>query len=103
MIKRPISLPNHVAQWLMDGLVTIAQMWIVNDCLQVLITNENNLLHLSVSHRTRYPTWDEIKEVRYALLPDGKTFAILLPPKAQYVNLHPNCFHLHEVPEMHEG
>jgi hypothetical protein len=24
--------------------------------------------------------------------------AMLLPPKDEYVNLHPNCFHLHQIP-----
>lgn len=53
--------------------------------------------HLSISHPARYPTWDEIAEARYKFLPDALTFALYLPPKAEYVNLHPNCFHLHEV------
>lgn len=64
--------------------------------------------HLSISHAVegadgkpkpgRYPTWDEITEARYTLLPDKMTMGILLPPKAQYVNLHPTTFHLHQVP-----
>ena len=58
---------------------------------------ENKWWHLSISHPTRYPKWDEIKEARYALLPDDITVGMLLPPKDGYVNLHPNCFHLHEV------
>ena len=76
--------------------------WQANAALLVLITEDAGLLHLSVSHPARYPTWDEIKYLRYALLPNDRTFAILFPPKDQYVNLEPNCFHLHEVPEMHE-
>jgi len=55
--------------------------------------------HLSISTTTRYPTWDEIRDARYALLPDDITMAMLLPPKGEYVNVHPNCFHLHEVVE----
>jgi hypothetical protein len=53
--------------------------------------------HLSMSHPSRYPTWDELKEARYRLLPDEIYMAQLLPPKADYVNLHENCFHLHEL------
>lgn len=74
----------------------------INGWMHCILAVEMGLLHLSLSHPRRYPTWDEIKAVRYTLLPDEKTFAILFPPMAQYVNLHPNCFHLHEVPEMHE-
>jgi len=53
--------------------------------------------HLSISCVNRYPTWDEIHEARYKLLPNECTMAIILPPKEQYVNIHPNCFHLHEI------
>jgi hypothetical protein len=79
--------------------------------LMVIVAKENEAWHLSISHRSRllspfdgspipgrYPTWDEIAHARYALLPDDRTFGILLPPKAEYINLHPTCFHLHEVP-----
>lgn len=55
------------------------------------------LWHAPIAHPERYPTWDEIRDMRYAFLPDNMTMAMLLPPKAEYVNLHPNCFHLWEV------
>lgn len=54
--------------------------------------------HLSISHPLRYPKWDEIKEARYRFLPADITVAMLLPPPSEYVNLHKNCFHLHEIP-----
>lgn len=37
--------------------------------------------HLSISHPSRYPTWDEIRDARYDLVPDGCTLAMLLPPR----------------------
>lgn len=55
--------------------------------------------HLSISHDTRYPTWDEIADARYALVPDECFMVMVLPPSGEYVNAHPHCFHLHEVPE----
>lgn len=57
--------------------------------------------HLSISHAARYPTWDEIKEARYRWVPDNVTMAMILPPRSQYVNIHPNCFHLHEIEGEH--
>lgn len=62
--------------------------------------------HLSISHRTneatphpgRYPSWDEITEARYRFVPDDVTMAMLLPPRAEYVNVHATTFHLWEVP-----
>jgi hypothetical protein len=53
--------------------------------------------HLSISHPTRYPVWNEIRDARYDLVPDACTMGMLLPPKAEYVALHPNCFHLHQI------
>ena len=55
------------------------------------------LWHLSISCEDRYPTWDEIADARYRLLADELTFAMYLPPRAEYVNRHPNCFHLTEI------
>ena len=53
--------------------------------------------HLSISHPSRYPSFDEIAEARYQLLPDDVTMAMIFPPRGEYVNLHENCFHLFEI------
>lgn len=53
--------------------------------------------HLSISHLDRYPTWDEIAEARYDLIPNEVTMALLLPPQEKYLNIHSNCFHLWQV------
>jgi hypothetical protein len=57
--------------------------------------------HLSISHPSRYPTWDEIKTARYELTPPEITMAMVLPPPDEYVNVaaQDNVFHLHEVVE----
>lgn len=52
--------------------------------------------HLSISHKDRYPTWDEIFEARYALLPGNIDMAMYLPSKSEYINVMTNCFHLFE-------
>jgi hypothetical protein len=53
--------------------------------------------HLSISVADRYPGWEEIKDARYHLLPLELTFAQILPPPGEYVNIHRNCFHLWEI------
>lgn len=53
--------------------------------------------HISIAHPSRYPTWDEIKAARYELVPHNITMAMILPPPDEYVDLHSNCFHLHEI------
>lgn len=52
--------------------------------------------HTSVSHKTRYPTWEELKEIK-ELLHGDVTVLQIMPPKNYYVNLHENCFHLWEL------
>lgn len=53
--------------------------------------------HISISHPYRYPTWDEIYTARYDFCPHDIDMAIILPKKSEYVNIHPNCFHVHEL------
>lgn len=55
------------------------------------------LWHLSIAHEDRYPTWDEVADVRYKLIPDDVTMAMLLPPPGEYVNAHEHCFHLWQI------
>lgn len=66
---------------------------------RLILSRDDGDWHASISHPTRYPTWDEIAEARYQLCPDDVTMAIILPPSDEYVNLHPNCFHLHQIPD----
>ena len=62
----------------------------------VIVCNEPHGWHLSVSHKSRYPIWDEIKACKYAFLPEIDMY-MSLPPEGEYINLHPNCFHLWET------
>lgn len=59
--------------------------------------------HLSVAHPERDPSWAELSDARYKLVPDSAWMVMILPPQAHYVNVHQHCFHLHEVPEAAEG
>lgn len=65
--------------------------------LKILMTKDEGRCHISVSHPDRYPTWDELKEIRYDLGPKQKPMAIVLPPQSAYVNIHQNCFHIWEI------
>lgn len=66
--------------------------------LLVLLSIEDHggkiVRHVSVSRKDRYPTWDEIKEVRYTFFDEKHDVIMVMPPKSEYVNLHENCFHL---------
>lgn len=53
--------------------------------------------HLSISHPSRIPTWEELRSARYRLLPDDLTMGALLPPSTHLLNAHPFCLHLWQI------
>ena len=63
------------------------------------VAKENGLWHVSISLSYRYPTWNEIYQAWYDLVPDASeiTGAIILPRTSKYVNIHPNCFHVYQL------
>lgn len=56
------------------------------------------LKHISISCQYRYPTWEEILEAKEHFFGDMDTMMII-PKKADYVNVHPNCFHIWQTPQ----
>ena len=50
--------------------------------------------HVSVSLRTRTPTWDEMAKVKRMFFDDEETVVQFHPKKSEYVNNHPYCLHL---------
>ena len=105
----PVSL--EIASQLEPGAVAFGKS-VIDGHLLCLIGRDpdTRAWHLSLSHRRdvldaqghpvpgRLPTWAEVFEARYRFLPDKATMAMILPPRAEYVNLMPTCFHLYEVP-----
>ena len=63
----------------------------------VIVTKEFDSFHLSISHKVRLPTWHEVSQARYRLLPADRIYAMILPPVDDYININPNCFQLVEV------
>lgn len=83
--------------WLRRGEFQGAMVLERHNSIRVLCQVENHhdgkWKHVSISHRDRLPTWDELLMVKDAFF--GDTFVIqILPPKKNYVNVHPNCLHL---------
>ena len=93
---------QYVTRMEIDG--TEASVWIKGD-LRVLVSRDPEQRkgsvvyrwHLSISCEHRYPTWEEMKDARYCLLPDNVYMAQILPPQSEYVDIHPNCFHWYEM------
>lgn len=90
-------------KWALDHVMPCFQREVADGLLHVMISTDDGALHLSISHQVngrpgRIPTWDEIAEARYRFTPDDVTMAMILPPRDQYVNIHPTTMHLWQIP-----
>lgn len=65
--------------------------------LFALVSKDDGRWHISVSHPSRYPEWEEIKAARYELIPDDVFMVQVLGPPKNWTNVHKNCFHLWEI------
>ena len=102
---RPVPVPPELRERLLvPGVNDYLHVYRVGEC-SAIVTREMGRWHLSVAHPTRLPTWDEVAVARYRLLPEGITAAMLMPPRAEYVNVHEHCFQVVEVrdPEWETG
>lgn len=61
--------------------------------------------HISIAHRTRYPTWDEIAAAWYNGVPDAdnRIACMVMPKRDEYVNYHNYCFQVHELTQDDNG
>lgn len=70
--------------------------------MAVIATIDNTphgvLLHVSVSYPDHAPTWEEIRLVKSAFFGEDLDAMMVLPREADYVNVHPYCFHLWQMP-----
>jgi hypothetical protein len=55
---------------------------------------------LSVSCAARYPTWDEVADARYDLVPPDVTMVMPLPPPQDYLNESAFVFNLVEARDL---
>lgn len=60
-------------------------------------SNHGLLLHASISHPDRDPTWDTIRALKEVVFGDTDVMMVL-PKSSHYVNLHQHAFHLWAMP-----
>ena len=94
---RKFRIPREVAETLAPGTTA----WKLGECGVFVSREPIDMIyeprwHLSISHESRYPTWEEIGEARDRLLPDDAFMCVPMPPRAYWLSIHPNCFHLWE-------
>jgi hypothetical protein len=90
------TIDRFMSIWSAEGVANRKiQAFTFGEC-SILLTKEYGLLHMSISHPSRYPTWNEIAHARYKLIPADRDAVMVLPPEDEYINHHENCFQVHE-------
>ena len=51
-------------------------------------------LHVSVSRKSRLPTYEELTRIKRDFIGDDKKAVFVLPEKEKHVNIHNFCLHL---------
>jgi hypothetical protein len=62
--------------------------------LKVIVSEGLGWDHVSVSHRSRCPTWLEMVFIRDLFFRDDETVIQFHVPRADHINVHPYCLHL---------
>jgi hypothetical protein len=62
--------------------------------LQVIASSGDGWEHVSVSRKSRTPTWGEMEFIRKKFFADKETVMQLHVPVSEHINCHPNCLHL---------
>lgn len=65
-----------------------------NTELIVMVSDGGGWDHVSVSHKKRCPTWDEMCRVKDIFFDPDECVMQLHPPISEYVNNHPTCLHM---------
>lgn len=94
--KPPVVLPATwtIADMMPDGAKYVSRLLELAAILTCSREDDGRVwLHLSVSHARRIPNWRELGAVKELFLGDREAYQVL-PPKARYVNIHPNVLHL---------
>lgn len=97
IIEQPA--PDFMAIWQVNGQIQPGTRLYTMGQLTIMLSppTPRQGWHVTISHKKRYPTWDEVAHIRYALVPNELTMAMILPPREEYINIHNYCFQLHQV------
>jgi hypothetical protein len=88
--------PPELARVLVPGVNDYLRTYRLGEC-NIIVTKEYGEFHMSIANRNRLPTWREVSEARYRVLPDNVTMAMLLPPMSEYLNVHEFCLQLVQI------
>lgn len=67
--------------------------------ITAVVSRDDGHWHVSVSHPSRYPTWDELASAKEKFCPDDVEMVMYFPRRAEYVNHHQTTLHLWQAPD----
>ncbi len=77
---------EYMKAWTFNGLFIMASAGEYDD--------GREWLHVSVSRKSRIPTYDEMTRIKRDFFGDDKKAVLVLPEKKNHVNINENCLHL---------
>ena len=77
---------EYMAGWEFNGLIILASAGEYDD--------GKEWLHVSVSRKSRLPTYEELTRIKRDFIGDDKKAVFVLPEKEKHVNIHNFCLHL---------
>lgn len=77
---------EYMRAWEHNGLMIIASAGEYDD--------GREWLHISVSRKSRVPSYDELTRIKRDFIGDDKKAVLVLPEKKKHVNIHDYCLHL---------
>ena len=98
---RPLAYKRVPPGWVIDDLRSDGASWFNKKKLMTVIlsfekhNDGNTWAHLSFSHPTRTPNYDEICYFKRNWIGDDWKSIMVFAPVDKHVNIHPYCLHLY--------
>jgi hypothetical protein len=89
--RQPDQISGHVYSTDNEGWFLVPYQGVT---LKVIVSEGLGWDHVSVSTRSRCPTWEELEHIRRLFFRDDETVMQLHVPAAVHVNVHPFTLHL---------
>jgi hypothetical protein len=94
--RLPTVLPPswRVVERRLDGLKYVQAFTGLSLIISGELHDSRRWIHLSLAHKDRMPTWTELVDIKEIFIGRDDTSIQVIPPRKQYVNIHPFCLHL---------
>ncbi len=89
-----LRIPAVMASTAEMGMNGLFYVPYVREMLRCIVSDQAGWEHVSVSLRSRCPTWGEMCAIKNLFWDEDEVVVQFHPAKSDYVNCHPYCLHL---------